>query len=275
MTDTKKEMQTMSLQKSSSQEQMKTYFEKVFELKQTGKDFPVNLDEVWPLVYTRKQEAIRALKEMFFENIDYQTLRRNAQRGAASPIDYYLSLQCMEFFIARKERAVFEIYRQVFHKAIEGEISKSQGIPQFGTRKEGEVYLAKLSTGTIKAYYANGEQHYSLGGIMKFLGFAQSGGGLYARKYNGAIKVKVEKQDMWFVNYDWISKLCTSRNPNYELVSTIFRDLFNVNITPDGSEYAFRYTDKRMLDLIALINQVIRPAGIKEKLLNIIMEGRI
>lgn len=31
--------------------------------------------------------------------------------------DYMLTVSCMEFFIARKVRAVFEVYRQVFHKA--------------------------------------------------------------------------------------------------------------------------------------------------------------
>lgn len=31
-------------------------------------------------------------------------------------MEYYLSLSCLEYFIARKVRRVFEVYRQVFHK---------------------------------------------------------------------------------------------------------------------------------------------------------------
>ena len=31
-------------------------------------------------------------------------------------LEYNISVSCMEFFIARKVRPVFEVYRQVFHK---------------------------------------------------------------------------------------------------------------------------------------------------------------
>ena len=42
----------------------------------------------------------------------------NSRKGR--PIEkYYLSVSCLEFFIARKIRAVFEVYRQVFHKVAE------------------------------------------------------------------------------------------------------------------------------------------------------------
>lgn len=33
-----------------------------------------------------------------------------------------LSVPCLEFFIARKVRPVFEVYRQVFHKVASGEL---------------------------------------------------------------------------------------------------------------------------------------------------------
>lgn len=33
-----------------------------------------------------------------------------------------LSIPCLEFFIARKVRPVFEVYRQVFHKVASGEL---------------------------------------------------------------------------------------------------------------------------------------------------------
>jgi hypothetical protein len=115
-----KEKQTMSLQKGSSPEHVKTYFKKVFELKKSGKEFPVNLDEVWPLVYKYKKGAVEALKNDFFEGIDYQAMPNNRQRGAASSIDYYITVSCLEFFIVRKLRPVFEVYRKVFHAAVEG-----------------------------------------------------------------------------------------------------------------------------------------------------------
>lgn len=114
-----KNEQTLRLSKDSTSESLKTYFTKVFELKQSGKKFPVNLDVVWPVVYARKEVAVRVLKKDFVENIDFQALRRNVERGAASPVDYKLTVECMEYFIAKKVKPVFEVYRQVFHRVVE------------------------------------------------------------------------------------------------------------------------------------------------------------
>lgn len=72
---------------------------------------------------------------MFLQNVDYQVLAQNgensevlAQNGGKArngrPIEIYmLSVPCLEFFIARKVRPVFEVYRQVFHKFASGEIA--------------------------------------------------------------------------------------------------------------------------------------------------------
>ena len=110
------------LSKESSESEIKRYFNAVLKLSQSDNEFPINLDEVWPLVYGRKQEAVRALvsSNQFIEGIDYQPMRNNAQRSdngqfAEGGIDYFLTVPCMEFFIARKVRPVFEVYRKVFH----------------------------------------------------------------------------------------------------------------------------------------------------------------
>lgn len=115
------------LSKESSESEIKRYFNAVLELSKSDNEFPINLDEVWMLVYGRKEEAVRALtlNEQFIENVDYQVLRKNAENsnGGRPTNEYKLTLSCMEFFIARKVRPVFEVYRQVFHhtaqKAIE------------------------------------------------------------------------------------------------------------------------------------------------------------
>lgn len=110
------------LTKQSSDNEIRSYFNAILELSKSDKEFPVNLDEVWMLVYNRKEEAVRSLttSDLFIQGVDYQILRRNAEnskRGRPAS-DYYLSVPCLEFFIARKVRAVFEIYRQVFHYQI-------------------------------------------------------------------------------------------------------------------------------------------------------------
>lgn len=51
------------LSKNSTQEELREYFTKVLELSKSQDEFPVDLDDVWPLVYTERRSAIRALKE--------------------------------------------------------------------------------------------------------------------------------------------------------------------------------------------------------------------
>ena len=101
-----------------------------------SEEFPVNLDDVWPLVYSAKEKAVRALKsnDLFLQNVDYQVLAQNGEnldsftqrsakpQGGRPTNIYMLSVPCLEFFIARRVRPVFEVYRQVFHKLASGEI---------------------------------------------------------------------------------------------------------------------------------------------------------
>lgn len=107
-----------TLTKQSGENEIRSYFNAILELSKSDNEFPVNLDNVWMLVYAAKEKAVRALKENFIEHIDYQILAQNGEKsGKGRPsTDYYLSIPCLEFFIARKVRPVFEVYRQVFHK---------------------------------------------------------------------------------------------------------------------------------------------------------------
>ena len=115
------------LTKGSSAEELKCYFQAVLRLSQADNEFPVNLDEVWPLVYVEKGVAVRSLREDFIEGFDYQVFDQNVknQKGGRPTHVYHLSLSCMEFFIARKVRPVFEVYRQVFHGVANGALTKS------------------------------------------------------------------------------------------------------------------------------------------------------
>lgn len=126
----------LQLTKQSTDQEIKAYFEEVLRMSRDSEEFPVNLDDVWTLVYSRKDKAVRALQsnDLFLQNVDYQVLPQNgensrvlAQNGGkvqnGRPTEIYmLSVPCLEFFIARKVRPVFEVYRQVFHKVASGEI---------------------------------------------------------------------------------------------------------------------------------------------------------
>lgn len=109
------------LSKRSSENEIKTYFSALLRLAKSDNPYPVNLDEVWPLVYNDRDAAVKALKRDFVENDDYfssvQKNGRENQRFNPNPkVEYSLSLSCLEYFIVKKVRPVFEVYRQVFHK---------------------------------------------------------------------------------------------------------------------------------------------------------------
>lgn len=107
---------------------VRQYFEKVREMVKSGVQFPVQLSDVWHLIYTRKGDAIRSLKNDFEEGFDFQSLSKIAKRGigATTSYEYTLTVPCMEFFIARKVRAVFDVYREVFHWVADNTVSVSQ-----------------------------------------------------------------------------------------------------------------------------------------------------
>lgn len=108
-------MNELILTKESSSEEIKKYFEKILDLsKSTENEFPVNLDEVWMLAYNRKDYATDALVRDFIEDVDYQRTSARTEVGSIK-YEYKISVPCLEFFIARKIRPVFEVYRKVFH----------------------------------------------------------------------------------------------------------------------------------------------------------------
>jgi len=112
------------LDTSSTPNQIETYFRKVSELYDSGQDFPVDLDEVHPLFYSNKGNAVRDLKRDFVEGIDYQQFIKNAESlkdralggGDLKSTTYKISVSCMEFLVARKVPEVFKVYSEVFHR---------------------------------------------------------------------------------------------------------------------------------------------------------------
>lgn len=118
-------MTNITLTVKSSNEELKAYFEAVCKIVDSNCDeFPINLDEVWPLCYGRKSDAVEALAKDFLQDVDYKVIRQNPQNplGGRPVNEYHLSTSCFEFFIARKVRPVFEVYRQFFHKVRRGEL---------------------------------------------------------------------------------------------------------------------------------------------------------
>jgi len=112
------------LSKASTNNEIKAYFERVLQLYQSNEKFPINLDDVWMLVYSQRSKAIQALKRNFIEQEDYTSFSQSVEReiGGSIKIIYNLTTSCFEYFIARKVRTVFNVYREVFKKVATGEV---------------------------------------------------------------------------------------------------------------------------------------------------------
>jgi hypothetical protein len=109
---------------------LKRYFGEVLSSAREGKPFPVDLDRVWPLAYERKEHAVRDLRKMCVQSVDYAILPKIGENvvGRRPSDDYRISIPCLEWLIARKVRAVFEVYRRVFHQAMgTGVLRTSEG----------------------------------------------------------------------------------------------------------------------------------------------------
>lgn len=54
------------LTKQSTDQEIKAYFEEVLRMSKDSEEFPVNLDDVWPLVYSRKDGQSIERRRIFF-----------------------------------------------------------------------------------------------------------------------------------------------------------------------------------------------------------------
>ncbi len=175
-------MKKIILKNDLNKSLIKKYFNYILELKKSGEKFPVDLDEVWMLVYSEKGKAVRALKDNtdFVEGIDYQVLAKNGKnpKGGRPTEIYKLSVSCLEYFIVRKIRTVFEVYQTVFFKY--DELTKQlewHGLPTVYFK--GDVYV-----------------NYKAG--LRELGYSTISGAVQSRKRN--------RPDMFTImfNQNWI-----------------------------------------------------------------------
>ncbi len=108
---------------------IKAYFLKVAELHVSGEAYPVDLEEVWPLAYSRKDTAVAALKKNFKEGEDYtmKTIRVEKELGSTQYKQYKMTSKCMEYYVAIKDRDVFNVYMEIFHQYMDKQDAREAG----------------------------------------------------------------------------------------------------------------------------------------------------
>lgn len=136
---------------------IKRYFEFILSQTEKGEKFPIKLDDVFALVYSRKDKAVRALidSDQFMQDIDYKVFPLNGENsnGGRPSMVYMLSVSCLEYFIARKVRSVFEVYRSVFHGCVYNE--KRKLIPDFSNPADAEDPAYQKYVDTYGYHFSN------------------------------------------------------------------------------------------------------------------------
>lgn len=185
---------------------IKRYFEQISRLMESKEEYPIDLDDVWPLVYGKKSDAVSALKGEFIEKVDYVFVRQNPQqrnptssrksnRGGSNRVTYKITLKCFEFFIARKVRPVFEVYREVLHQRIKEEknpdLIVDRAIDTYKRRGKTDAWIQKRLKGkaTRNQFTAVLKSH----GVEQE-GYRNATNALYSPLYGGSTNVVREKK---------------------------------------------------------------------------------
>ena len=127
------------------EEALKNYLANVITLGQSTDRFPVDLDDVWRLIYTQKKNAVRELERnpLYKEGSEYEIreiddfiFSTNGKNKSGHEDDseietrgrkqqkYHLSVRCLEHFVLHRLPAMFEVYRQALHIAAQ----KTEGV---------------------------------------------------------------------------------------------------------------------------------------------------
>ena len=166
------------LSKSSTEEQIKQYFQGIVALNNSNEEFPINLDDIWPIAYSRKDHAVRQLLTDFYEGIDFcvqsadnQFFLKNGEkyiRGKGRPEQtYYLSVSCAEYLVVRKSRQIFEVYRRIFHKVV-NEGTNLFGLGKYYTMEEFCKMFGKTKH-SFYGYLGNYREEFAMIGHVYYI----------------------------------------------------------------------------------------------------------
>ena len=93
---------------------LREYFDGIFRAEESGEAFPMDLAHVWPIGYSRNDNAVAALRKSFLEGVDFVSVLNIKEReiGGTTEEVYHLTTSCAEYFAVRANREVFDVYRQ-------------------------------------------------------------------------------------------------------------------------------------------------------------------
>jgi hypothetical protein len=209
------------------------------------------------------------LKSDFVENEDYLPLAQNGERSSIkkikqnggkfsgeNKIDYFLSVECMEYFIAKRVKSVFDVYRKVFHKVIESATEPKQLSKRDAKFPQETVFVVRMGDHTNQVYISQGFVYAKMNTILEHMGYSNSG---YAHRIGlQFIKtVSVGNKQVKFINKEGFDKLLPilQRPPTGKMVAEIY-NMFALEHQGYKTPYVFKYTKAEMFDIIKELDAV-------------------
>lgn len=100
-----------------------------------GEQYPYDLEELVPTVFSHKKGAIRELTDKYTQDVDFRQTPifeqdETSVSGVRKTDKYHLTCECFEHMVAKRNKAVFAVYSQIFHAAVEER--KTQLVPRVG-----------------------------------------------------------------------------------------------------------------------------------------------
>jgi len=100
-----------------------------------GEQYPYDLEELVPTVFSHKKGAIRELTDKYTQDVDFRQTPifeqdETSVSGVRKTDKYHLTCECFEHMVAKRNKAVFAVYSQIFHATVEER--KTQLVPRVG-----------------------------------------------------------------------------------------------------------------------------------------------
>ena len=110
-----------------------------------GEQYPYDLEELVPTVFKFKGDAVKEVVDKYTQDVDYRLIGQISKdetsvSGVRKTDKYHLTCECFEHMVAKRNKAVFAVYSQIFHAAVEER--KTQMLPRVGDVKA-LLYAAK------------------------------------------------------------------------------------------------------------------------------------
>ncbi len=219
----------------------------------------------------RSQEvAWEKINERKFTLVDYKD-----PKGEMRPMYELTKMESLYIATKFNDEARAKLVKRWFELEFAMQENTTQKLEQsVGTYPEETVITVKMGNYSNQIYVKGGVIFGKMSAISKMLGYYATP--TYFIERWGAenfMKVKVGKQEFWFMNVSAFTEMVKSNNSTpYSTIATIYQDVYGIEKQKDEENpYTFCFTDSEMLEVFMAVNQ--SPIN-KNKVLKLLSNGK-